>query len=124
MDQLREVNQQLVAASTQLQEQADELQRRAAEPETIFSSVAEGLVIYNSSGQILRMNPAAEKILGYSPEEREKPLSERIAMLRIETADGKSFSEEELPARRALHGETERGVVMVVHRPPLSLLRH
>ena len=61
------------------------------------------------------MNPAAEKMLGYSPQERGLPINERLARLRLETADGKPFPLEETPPLKALRGETVQGVVMVLH---------
>ncbi len=94
-----------------------ETQRRAAELDATIASMADGVVIYGADGEVVRMNAAAERILGYGKEERGQPLSERIARLRVETPDGKPFPPEELPPQRALRGETVQGVILVLHPP-------
>ena len=69
-------------------------------------------------GRILRTNPAAERLLGLSPEERRLPLEERIRdVLHIETVDGRPYPIEEHPGFRALHGETVYNAIMKVHQP-------
>lgn len=92
-----------------------EVQHHAAELDATISSIADGVVIYGPKGEITRMNPAAERMLGYSPAERALPVAERLRLLCIETPEGQPFPAEELPIYRALRGETVRGVVAVVH---------
>jgi len=92
-----------------------EAQRRATELDTTISSIADMVVIYDQNGKIIRMNDSAEKVFGYSPAERELPLADRLALVRLETPEGKPFPLEEFPPQRALRGETVRGVVAVVH---------
>ena len=94
-----------------------EVQSRAAELEATLTSIADGLIIYNPAGDIVRMNPAAAEILGYSPEERARPMAERLARLRAETPEGQPIPVEETPPRRALRGERVAGVVLVIHPP-------
>jgi len=95
-----------------------QVQRQAAELEATITSMADGVVVYGKAGEIIRMNPSAERILGYSPAERARPLAERLDVLRIETPDGKPQPPEQRPALRALRGETVHGHVQVIHRPP------
>jgi len=95
-----------------------EAQRRTAELDVVISSIADGLVIYGPAGEIVRMNSAAEEVLGYSPDERAKPLEERAELVRVETTDGEPFPEEDLPVARALRGETVQGVIEAVHPKP------
>ena len=92
-----------------------EAERRAAELDATIWAIAEVVVIYGPSGEILRVNAAAERMLGYTPEERRLPLAERMARLRIEKPGGEPFPLDELPPLRALRGETVRGVVGVLH---------
>ncbi|MDI7275674.1 MAG: PAS domain S-box protein [Anaerolineae bacterium] len=101
----------------QAQEARDEAERRAGELEGALSAIAEGVIIYGPTGDIVRMNLAAQELLGYTPEELGLPFAERCARLRMETPEGKPFPFEELPMVRALRGETVRGVVLVAHRP-------
>ncbi|MGE5618743.1 MAG: ATP-binding protein [Sphingomonadaceae bacterium] len=116
-EQLRRTNQRLVTTSLREKELAKETQRRASELDATISSIADGVVIYDCDGTIIRMNAAAERILAFSPAERRLPLLERMSMLRTESADGKPIPLEETPAVRALKGETVLGTVSVIHRP-------
>ena len=94
-----------------------EVQRRAAELDATITSVADGLVIYSPEGEIVRMNPAAQDILGYTKAIRQLPIAERLALLRMQLPDGRPLPVDESPPRRALRGETVRGMVAVVHPP-------
>ncbi|MBI4320216.1 MAG: PAS domain S-box protein [Chloroflexi bacterium] len=91
-----------------------EIRRRAAELDIVITSVADALVIYAPGGQIVRMNPAAERMLGYTPAECELAMAERLARVRVETPEGKPFPLEQMPAWRALHGETVHGVISAI----------
>lgn len=96
----------------------EEVQRRAAELDATINSIAEGVLIYDPKGEIVRMNPGAEEIFAYRPEERERPLAERLRALRLETPDGRPIPPEDATPARALAGEIVRGQVLVLHRPP------
>ena len=91
-----------------------EVRQHAAELDATISAIADGVVIYSPTGQILRMNPAAQRILDYSPEERRLSLAERLSLFRSESAGGQVMRPEETAGWRALGGETVRGVVEVV----------
>lgn len=95
-----------------------EAEGRAAQLDATIAAIAEGLLIYNSRGDIVRMNAAAEQIFHYSAEELKRPLSERLRALRLETPDGQPVPTEDAPPSRALRGEVVRGQVLVLHRPP------
>jgi PAS domain S-box-containing protein len=93
-------------------------ERRAAELDATFSAIADGVTICAPQGEIVRINPAAERILGYSPQERALPLAERAALLQLRLADSQSLASlEKLPAHRALCGETVRNVMMAMRNP-------
>ncbi|HEY7745688.1 MAG TPA: PAS domain S-box protein [Desulfuromonadales bacterium] len=94
-----------------------EKERLLAELDATINSIADGVVVYGPEMTIVRMNPAAEKILGPSPQGVKEPLSERVARLRVETAEGAPFALTETPGWRALHGETVHGSIMVLHPP-------
>jgi signal transduction histidine kinase len=94
-----------------------EVQTRAAELDTTLSAIADGLLIYDTGGRVVRANAAADRILRYTPEERDLAIPERITALRVEKPDGARFTPEETPAFRALQGEVVSGAIMVVHRP-------
>lgn len=110
VEQVRSANEQLVLRSLQIQDQA-------AEMEAIFAASPEAIVVSDTEGRIVRMNPVAAELLALSPDEQAQPPSERAKLLRMETPDGKPLPMEAYPVLRALRGETVRGVVVVIHRP-------
>jgi PAS domain S-box-containing protein len=94
----------------------DEVQRRASVLDTTIASIADGVVIYSPEGKILRMNRAAQSLLGVSEAEfGAHDYAERMKRLRLETSERRPLPLEEIPSWRALRGETVRGVMMVIH---------
>ena len=68
-----------------------------------------GVIILNAEGDIVRMNAAASRILGYALEQWQQfTPAERLELTRVESPDGKLLRVEELPAQRALKGEVVR----------------
>jgi two-component system, NtrC family, sensor histidine kinase KinB len=110
-EQLLAANQQLVLATLAAQELAD----------ATIASMTDGVIAYDPEGRIVRMNEAAERMMGYTPSQRELSMEERAALLRIETPDGNPFPVSELPSWKALRGETVMGVTMVFN--PLGIRR-
>ncbi len=94
----------------------EEAERRAAELDTIISSVAGGVIIYDNSGKIVRMNQIARDILGYSSNDYETPYQVRSENLQIYKSDGSVYETEKLPLYRALHGEVIRDEEMLLKR--------
>ncbi|MFA5515690.1 MAG: PAS domain S-box protein [Desulfuromonadales bacterium] len=94
-----------------------ERDRLLAQLEGTIHSIANAVIIYDFAGAIVRMNPATERMLQYSPEMAAKPIGERLAALRPETADELPYPQERHPALRALRGETILAEVMVYHPP-------
>lgn len=82
-----------------LAEQADIIRLDA-----IIDAIAVAVVIYHSSGMVARMNAAADRLF------------DSDASLPLETPAGRSFPPDELPAARALRGETVRHVLAVCPR--------
>lgn len=93
----------------------DERDRLLAELEATLNSVADAVICYDLEGNILRMNPEAEKTLRYSPEERKKTLKERMVLWQAETPKGEPFSLEQ-SIRRGLGGEEVPRVTFKVRR--------
>jgi PAS domain S-box-containing protein len=94
----------------------EEVRLRASELDTVINSIADGVMIHGASGKILRMNPAAEKILGYTAAERNPSVAERtVGVLQTESADGRRFDDpQDLPVSRALRGQTVRNSILKV----------
>jgi PAS domain S-box-containing protein len=101
---------------------ADELRRtgdasraRAAELEAILGCVADGVLVYDVDGRIMRSNAAADALLGYSARERLSPLADRLDGGRYQwlAEDGAPLGAADWPAVRAARlGETQRGTVI------------
>ncbi len=94
-----------------------EVRRRAAELDTIISSIPDGVIVYSPTGEIVRMNAAAQSVLGYTLEMRERPMPTRLTGLRMETPDGRPVPVEESPPMRAVRGEPVTGAVLILHPP-------
>jgi PAS domain S-box-containing protein len=95
-----------------------EVQRRAAELDATIASIADGVLIYGPDGEIVVMNPAAERMLGYTEAQRKLPVAERMRQLRMETPDRKPLPVDQAPPVRVMRGELVLGSVMVVHTAP------
>lgn len=93
-----------------------EQQRLVAELDATISSIADGVLIVDPAGRIVRMNAAA-RALGYSEEDVGLPQAGRTALVRPETPEGAPILGEDSPLGCALRGETVQGVVMVMHPP-------
>jgi PAS domain S-box-containing protein len=97
-----------------------EARRRAAELEAVLASVAEGVLVYDLDGRIVRSNAAADAILGYGRAERAMPVAERLLRVGItwHRPDGSPVAPDEMPAvRAARYGETHHGTVLRMRRP-------
>ncbi len=116
LSQLQEINEQLTLVGVRERGLADEAQRRAAELDATFTSMPDAVVIYGCDGEILRMNPAAEKLLGYTPERRALSLSERMKAVQPKTERGRPLRPEDTPVSRALRGDTLHGETILMCR--------
>lgn len=102
----------------QLSEQHEavmEAQARAAELDAIFASVADALLVYDTNLNIVRMNEAARRLLGYSPDEAGRPMPERLESVPLSWPNDAPVPLSETPAARALRGETVRDQVLRLH---------
>jgi PAS domain S-box-containing protein len=90
---------------------------QTAETAATMASLADGLVVVNPAGAIIRMNDAAAHLLGYTLDTHALPLADHLHTLRVEAFDGGMYPPDELPTARALHGDTTKGALMVLHHP-------
>ena len=111
------------ARDSQIEEAARQAERHAAEMEAIFAAMLDGIIIYDADGRIVRMNRIAAEILGYSPEERERPVAERLAHLRFETEPGEPLPPARNPITRALRGESVQDENYTIHPSPARAVR-
>ncbi len=85
----------------------EKARRRAGELQAALHSAAIPSVLFNQSHEITYLNPAAEKLIGFSlPEVQTLPAEERIKHFRMRRLDGSAIPVQELVGYRALRGET------------------
>ncbi len=84
------------------------LAEQAALLDTAFEAITESLIIHNRSGQIVRMNAAASRLLGFetSSEYSTRPNDQLSASWDVLDLAGRPVPREQLPIRRVLAGET------------------
>ena len=103
------------AAAKAAQEQAERL---AAERQAVLDAIADGLIVYDIEGRIVRQNNAAADMLGYGLDTQKLPIGERsTAVVQPRKADGSPFTPDEYPAERALKGEVVRNQEMILSVP-------
>ena len=94
-----------------------EIAQRAAELDASLNSIADGMIIYAATGEILRTNPAADRLLGDQQGGQEESVAERWLARYAGTPEGEPIPPEAMPTRRALQGEIVHGVTVVFSRP-------
>ena len=92
-----------VLARRRIEALSDQTQRQADEKEAIFTSMAEPLMVFDTTGKILRANPAAVKALGVDPVGLPEAILARKMSVRY--PDGRPIPADDLVAVRALGGE-------------------
>ena len=94
-----------------------EVQRRAAEMDATLNAIADGLIVYDPHGNIIRVNEVAQRYLGYISEKQNLTVLDRALHLRLRRPDGTSIAEEALPVIRALRGERVFNEIVVLQQP-------
>ncbi len=85
----------------------------AGQLDAAIEAMAEGLAVYDVQLNILRINPAARELLGYSDEDVRLGYRERIARLNPRRPHGQ-FTPETSPFLKALRGESVREEEFVI----------
>ena len=86
------------------------LARSEAFLESVFSSMADGLVLFTPDGRITRTNPTARELLGLAEGDAEESIEARARRLQMCDVEGRPIAPDQLPVRLALRGETTRGM--------------
>ena len=107
-DRLRTANTDLVVASL-------EAASRAGQLETMFEALADGLLVYDADGRIIRMNGALRRLLALErdPAYGERTAAERAALIQVRDANGRPLAFEEWSVTRILRGETLTDAAML-----------
>ncbi len=102
---------------------AEDANRRAAELNAVLDALPEAIVIYDEQGQVIAVNPAARKLVGFDPLAMDR--KQVLERLDIQRPDGRRVPITELPAAQALKGHatrTQRLVVRAQSAAPLHVL--
>ena len=99
----------------ELQRTREEAQRQAAQLDAVIGSIADGVIVYDAQGRILRSNAVMDDLLQYSDELRQSPLADRTGCLGPRDAARQLIPLSDLPAARALQGETVTGFLMTFY---------
>ena len=81
---------------------------QAAELDHIFESIADGLVVYNREGQLVRLDAAAHQILGLDAaplDYAQLPVGDRISLYEARDEDGHLLAFEDWPLVSVLRGQ-------------------
>jgi PAS domain S-box-containing protein len=92
-----------------------EVERRAAELDAVLDSMADGLSIIDPHGRAVRMNIAAERMMGISVRDMEATIAERLTRFQVTFPDGTPVQPADSPMQRALQGEVVQGFIQVMH---------
>lgn len=97
---------------------AEEWRERAlAELDATITHLPAGIVIYDTEGRAVRMNPQAREIMGWGEEDWQRPLDERVVRMAMLDAEGQPMAAEAMPVSRASRGEVVQGAVLQMKRP-------
>jgi len=97
---------------TRLHQSEREIAIRASELEAIFESITDGIFLFNSDKQIIRMNGAARDLLALNGQEDSylsRPADQRVSLLNMRDEYGQLLPEEQIPISRILNGEVLKG---------------
>jgi PAS domain S-box-containing protein len=85
----------------------DKAARCPDEPDAVFSTLTEPVIIYDASGKIAKANPAAIRSYGFDPVKlRAKSRQSVITRINLRNDDGSQLTVSDLPSSKAATGET------------------
>ena len=96
-------------------------QIQAEQLETILENTTAGVVVADANGNMLRMNPAALRLHGFSSWEEHANFKDFSSDCEITSLDGKPIPPEETAIAKAFRGENFSDCVMCVYRKDIEL---
>ncbi|MHB1417936.1 MAG: PAS domain S-box protein, partial [Chloroflexota bacterium] len=110
---LREANEVLSTLNDRLREQTEKAERQAGEMDAVFAAIADGVLVYDAAGTVVRVNKAVPVALGFDPTGIRREMAARRCGIR-RPGDEEGTPLRELPVGRALRGEAVVGERLVV----------
>ncbi|MHB8577922.1 MAG: sensor histidine kinase, partial [Dehalococcoidia bacterium] len=120
--ELRLVNQRLLVAGVDAQQQADEIRHDLADLSGLLESLSDAVVIADASGRVVLINAAARAMIGM-PEGSGSDASPRLDLVDRRRLDGTPLPVDESPVSRVLRGEQFSDVEYAIIRPDGMRLR-
>ncbi len=114
---LRRANEALLASALRERSLAEDASRRTAELDATLMSFAQGVVIYDQSGHIVRMNETARPLVSLLQPEIQHRLGEAGTSYHVQDSSGSEIPPERLPMARALRGEKVAGELLAILTP-------
>ncbi|MHB0878710.1 MAG: PAS domain-containing protein, partial [Anaerolineae bacterium] len=111
-----------VSAKLRTEELAQEAQRHASVLEATISSIADGVIIRDSAGHIVRQNETARRIFFPDVKPGELPPANWARMAVLEHPDGSPYAPMDVPGMRALGGQTTTSEVARLRQPGAALV--
>jgi PAS domain S-box-containing protein len=116
IDDQKRAQEEIQTARGRAEDAAQVAAARAAELNAVLDSIADGLILYDREGRIVRANAAAERFFGFTEADRDVTPAERLRRYRAYDLGGRIVSAESLPPVRALRGEEVRNVEIRLER--------
>lgn len=105
----RDLQRELLHRTEELRAEAESERRRL---DQLLDVIPVGMVMYDRNGRVVRGNQARARIIGDPA--RNPDVATSVAYLRPAHEDGRPWTMDELPANRALRGETVRGALLYI----------
>jgi PAS domain S-box-containing protein len=89
-----------------------EAEQQTTQLAAIFEAIADGVVVFDAGGHLVRENSAHQRLMGIDtapPQFTELPLLERVALFSARDEQGRPLKPDEGPLPRALRGEVFSG---------------
>lgn len=94
-----------------------ELERWAAELDASLNSIADGVIIFDLDGSVVRINQTGQRLTGFTVGMSAKAPGPGLPIPGIMTLEGKPVPFESMPPIRALRGQTVSGELLIFQSP-------
>jgi PAS domain S-box-containing protein len=103
------------------EEAREQAERQADQLDRIFEAAADGLLVWDAEGRLVRVNPAARRMLSLDaapPSYSQLPLGERLALYAARDEHGRPLLSEKWPVMRTLRADVGAGIETGIEAGP------
>ena len=111
---LKEANERLIVAGIREQELADQASQRSAELTALLAAMAEGVTVFDATGEVVLVNPVGREMLGFSSE---SPTLDDYRRCDFQHLDGAPLDFEKDVLSRMLRDEPFAEEEVLLHAP-------